>query len=76
MTEQPQEPTPETTPAPETTPKPEPPDLAEELAAIPYEPLLPVEKKLIAWSLILGIGLLVLLAWLSDILFPTHAPPG
>ncbi|HLJ97266.1 MAG TPA: hypothetical protein VKU02_29165 [Gemmataceae bacterium] len=45
------------------------PNLAEELAAIPYEPLLPVEKKLIAWSLILGVVLLVILAWISSTFF-------
>ena len=36
------------------------PKLAEELAKAPYEPLLPIEKKLIAWSL--GIGLVSLAA--------------
>jgi len=40
------------------------------MAAIPYEPLLPIEKKLIAWSLVLGIGLLGLLWWLSQVVFP------
>jgi hypothetical protein len=43
--------------------------LAEELAKIPYEPLLPVEKKLITWSLLLGIVLLAALLWLSSIFF-------
>jgi len=38
--------------------------LAEELAKIPYEPLLPVEKKLIATSLILGLVLLGVLLWI------------
>ena len=33
------------------------------------EPLLPVEKKLIGWSLALGIGLLGLLLWLSNTFF-------
>jgi hypothetical protein len=37
-------------------------DLREELRTAPVEPLLPVEKKLIAWSLSLGLGLLVVLA--------------
>jgi hypothetical protein len=37
-------------------------DLREELRAAPVEPLLPVEKKLIAWSLSLGLALLVVLA--------------
>jgi hypothetical protein len=35
-------------------------DLREELKA-PVEPLLPVEKKLIGWSLGLGIALLIVL---------------
>lgn len=46
------------------------PSIASELAAIPYEPLLPVEKKLIAFSLILGILLLGLLLWISATYFP------
>jgi hypothetical protein len=46
------------------------PELAREMAAIPYEPLLPIEKKLILWSLIIGIVLLVVLIWLSFTYFP------
>ncbi len=49
---------------------PEDADLAREMAAIPYEPLLPVEKKLIAWSLALGIILLGVLWWVSHTFFP------
>jgi hypothetical protein len=37
-------------------------DFKSELAKAPAEPLLPIEKKLIAWSLGLGIVLLVVLA--------------
>jgi hypothetical protein len=44
-------------------------DLAREMAAIPDEPLLPVEKKLIAWSLALGIILLGVLWWISHTFF-------
>jgi len=44
--------------------------LAEELAKLPHEPLLPVEKKLIAGSLILGLALLGILVWLSYTFFP------
>jgi len=51
-------------------------DLAQEMAAIPDEPLLPVEKKLIAGSLLLGVVLLGVLYWLSQLLFPTGGPPG
>jgi hypothetical protein len=47
-------------------------DLAREMAAIPDEPLLPVEKKLIAGSLLLGLVLLGVLYWLSQFL-PTGA---
>jgi hypothetical protein len=36
-------------------------DLKQELAAQPAEPLLPIEKKLIGWSLGLGLTLLAVL---------------
>ena len=39
-----------------------PSDLHRELGANPVEPLLPVEKKLIVWSLSLGLVLLAVLA--------------
>lgn len=54
--------------------KPTPPtdaDTARELAQIEYEPLLPVEKQLIAGSLILGVVLLGVLLWVTAIYFPT-----
>ena len=35
--------------------------LKQEMAKAPVEPLLPIEKKLIGWSLGLGLGLLVVL---------------
>jgi len=38
----------------------------------PYEPLLPVEKKLIAWSIGIGIALLGILVWISHTFFPEH----
>jgi hypothetical protein len=44
--------------------------LSREMAAAPAEPLLPVEKKLISFSLILGVVLLGLLLWLSQRWFP------
>ncbi len=51
--------------------EPTPPGtLAEELAAIPYEPLLPAEKWLITLSLILGTTLLGILVWISATYFP------
>ncbi len=42
---------------------------AEELEKMEYEPLLPIEMKLITWSLILGVVLLVLLIWVSYTFF-------
>jgi hypothetical protein len=45
------------------------PNIAEELRKAPAEPLLPIEKKLIAWSLGIGVALLVVLA-LVNRLFP------
>ncbi|MCG3211307.1 MAG: hypothetical protein FOGNACKC_04950 [Anaerolineae bacterium] len=35
-----------------------------------FEPLLPIEKKLVAWSLILGVVLLGVLVVVSYTLFP------
>ncbi|MEX2167267.1 MAG: hypothetical protein WD852_09660 [Methyloceanibacter sp.] len=46
------------------------PDIGKELRQIPAEPLLPIEKKLIGWSLGLGAVLLVVLVWLTGALFP------
>ena len=46
------------------------PKLSEELKQMDYEPLLPVEKKLIGWSLTVGIVLLGLLLWISNKFFP------
>ncbi|MBO0751150.1 MAG: hypothetical protein J2P53_03510 [Bradyrhizobiaceae bacterium] len=37
------------------------PDIRRELENAPHEPLLPIERKLIGWSLGLGIVLLVVL---------------
>ncbi len=42
---------------------------AEELAKIPYEPFLPVEAKLVTWSLVLGVVLLGILIWISYTFF-------
>jgi hypothetical protein len=44
--------------------------LIDELQKMEYEPLLPVEKKLISWSLIIGIVSLGFLYWLSVTFFP------
>jgi len=50
----------------------EEPKLSEELKKMEaeYEPLLPIEKKLIVWSLGLGIILLGILVWVSYTFFP------
>ena len=45
------------------------PNIGEELRKAAVEPLLPIEKKLIGWSLGIGIGLLVILAVVNR-LFP------
>jgi hypothetical protein len=42
------------------------PRIGEEIARMPAEPLLPVEKKLIAGSLILGVVLLAVLIWTGN----------
>jgi hypothetical protein len=63
------QPTATATPAP----GPEGDTLAEELAAIPYEPLLPVEQRLIAGSLLLGVAPLGVLLWVSSTFFPIQA---
>ena len=46
------------------------PRLADEMEKMEYEPLLPVEKKLIIWSITLGLVLLVVLTWVSYTFFP------
>ena len=45
-------------------------DLLDEMQKMEYEPLLPVEKKLIGWSIALGVIGLVFLIWLSHTFFP------
>ena len=42
-------------------------ELRDELRKAPVEPLLPIEKKLIAWSLSLGLALLVVLAAINHV---------
>ena len=45
------------------------PKFAEEIREMQHEPLLPVEKKLIGWSITLGVVLIGALMWLSKVLF-------
>lgn len=47
-----------------------PTKLSEEIGKMEYEPMLPVEKKLIGWSIGIGFGTLLFLYWLSVTLFP------
>jgi hypothetical protein len=44
-------------------------NVKDELSKAAVEPLLPIEKKLIGWSLGLGVGLLIILAIVNK-LFP------
>lgn len=50
----------------------EQPKLSEELKKMEYEELLPVEKKLIGWSIGLGVVLLFFLYWVSITFFGGH----
>lgn len=51
-------------------PKAQEAKLVDELRSMEYEPLLPVEKKLIGWSLVIGILLIGVLIWISYTYFP------
>jgi hypothetical protein len=44
--------------------------LVDELQAMEYEPLLPIEKKLIGWSIGIGVVSLGFLVWVSYTFFP------
>jgi hypothetical protein len=46
------------------------PKFSEELEKMEYEPLLPVEKKLISYSIAIGVVLLFVLYWVSATFFP------
>jgi hypothetical protein len=46
------------------------PKIRDELHSMPVEPLLPIEKKLIGWSLGLGVVLMLLLVFISRTYFP------
>lgn len=48
------------------------PKLADEIKKMEYEPLLPIEKKLIGWSIIIGLVLIVVLVWISHAFFGVH----
>jgi len=42
---------------------------SEEIKRMEYEPLLAVEKRLIAWSLAIGLALIGVLVWVSHAFF-------
>ncbi len=46
------------------------PKIGQEMQKMPYEPLLPIEKKLIGWSLGLGIVLMMILILINHAFFP------
>ena len=46
------------------------PSVRDELARAKAEPLLPIEKKLIGWSLGLGVVLMLVLVFISRAYFP------
>ena len=48
-------------------------NVGREMQKMPYEPLLPIEKKLIGWSLGLGVVLMVILVVISYVFFPVSA---
>ena len=50
----------------------EQPRVRNELKDMKAEPLLPVERKLVGWSLAVGVVLLGLLVWLSYTFFPAQ----
>ena len=45
-------------------------NIADEMKAMEWEPLRPVELTLIRWSLGIGVGSIFILYWLSQTLFP------
>ena len=46
------------------------PKIRDELRSMSVEPLLPIEKKLIGWSLGLGVVLMLVLVFISRTYFP------
>jgi hypothetical protein len=44
------------------------PKISEEIKKIEYEPLLPIEKKLITWSITTGLGLIIILYIISRLI--------
>jgi hypothetical protein len=51
-------------------------EMVEEMKTAPYEPLLPIEKKLISYSLGIGLVLLGILVWFSRSVVETSPLPA
>ena len=49
----------------------EQPKLSDELKKMECEPLLPIEKQLIGWSIAIGLCLTGLLVWIGRVFFKT-----
>jgi uncharacterized integral membrane protein len=47
----------------------EEPKISKELEKMADEPLIPIEKKLITWSIIIGVALIIILVWVSRTFF-------
>jgi hypothetical protein len=47
------------------------PKLSEELKKMEYEPMLPIENQLVGWSIGIGVGLLIILYFVSVTFFPS-----
>ena len=47
------------------------PKMSEEMKKMAYEPMLPIELKLVRWSIGIGVGSLFFLYYLSKYLFPS-----
>ncbi len=47
------------------------PNISEEMKKMDYEPLLPAEKKMIVYNLVIGVVLLTVLVWVNHTYFPT-----
>ncbi len=47
----------------------EEPKIAEELQKMQSEPILPIERKLVTWSILLGLVMIVVLVGINRLLF-------
>lgn len=47
------------------------PNISDEMKKMDYEPLLPAEKKMIVYNLVIGVVLLTVLVWVNHTFFST-----